>query len=67
MPKKQKSGGSAKRKPWVDPDDAPELTDEMLDRAEIREGDRIIRPGRSSLEIQLLEAQLRLARKLKKA
>jgi hypothetical protein len=48
MPKKQKSssGGSTKRKPWVDPDDAPELTDEMLDRAEISEGDRIIRPGR---------------------
>jgi hypothetical protein len=34
MPKKQKSssGGSTKRKPWVDPDDAPELTDELLDR-----------------------------------
>jgi hypothetical protein len=48
MPKKQKSssGGSARRKPWVDPDDAPELTDEMLDRAEIREGDRIIRAQR---------------------
>jgi hypothetical protein len=67
MPKKQKSGGSVKRKPWVDPDDAPELTDEMLDRAEIREGDRIIRPGRPPLDIQLLNAQLRRARKLKKA
>jgi hypothetical protein len=65
MPKKQKSGGSAKRKLWVDPDDAPELTDEMLDRAEIREG--IIRPGRPPLDIQLLSAQLRRARKLKKA
>jgi hypothetical protein len=66
MPKKQKSGGSAKRKPWVDPDDAPELTDEMLDRAEIREGDRIIRPGRPPLDTQVLNAQLRRAGKLKK-
>jgi hypothetical protein len=55
MPKKQKSGGSMKRKPWVDPDDAPELTDEMLDRAEIREGDRIIRPGRPPLDIPPLK------------
>jgi hypothetical protein len=67
MLKKQKSGGSAKRKPWVDPDDAPELTDEMLDRAEIREGDRIIRPGRPPLDIPPLNPHLRRARKLKKA
>jgi uncharacterized protein (DUF4415 family) len=56
MPKKQKSssGGSTKRKPWVDPDDAPELTDELLDRvwatAEIRHGDKIIRRGRPPLD-----------------
>ena len=31
---------------WVDPDDAPEWTDEMFDRAEIRIGDRVIRRGR---------------------
>ena len=31
---------------WVDPDDAPELTDEWFDRAEIRMGDRVIRRGR---------------------
>ena len=47
------SGGSTKRKPWVDPDDAPEMTDEFLDRvwdsAEISEGDRIIRRGRPPL------------------
>jgi uncharacterized protein (DUF4415 family) len=55
MLKKQKSssGGSTKRKPWVDPDDAPELTDELLDRvwatAEIRHGDKIIRRGRPPL------------------
>ena len=51
MPKKQKnsSGDSTSCEPWVDPDDAPEITDELLDRvwktAEIRKGGRIIRPG----------------------
>jgi uncharacterized protein (DUF4415 family) len=51
MLKKQKSssGDSTKRKPWIDPDDAPELTDEMLDRAVFRHGDTIIRRGRPPL------------------
>ena len=50
MLKKQKSsGGSSSRKPWIDPDDGPELTDEMLDRAVFRRGDRIIRRGRPPL------------------
>lgn len=31
---------------WVDPDDAPELTDEWFAKAELRIGDRIIRRGR---------------------
>jgi uncharacterized protein (DUF4415 family) len=31
---------------WVDPDDAPEWTDEMFERAEIRIGDKVIRRGR---------------------
>jgi uncharacterized protein (DUF4415 family) len=31
---------------WVDPDDAPEWTDEMFERAEIRIGNDIIRRGR---------------------
>ncbi len=31
---------------WVDPDDAPELTDEFYDRAEICDGDRILKRGR---------------------
>jgi uncharacterized protein (DUF4415 family) len=31
---------------WIDPDDAPEWTDEMFDRAEIRIGDKVIRRGR---------------------
>lgn len=31
---------------WIDPDDAPEWTDEMFDRAELRIGDKVIRRGR---------------------
>lgn len=30
---------------WIDPDDAPEWTDEMLEVAEIRIGDEVIRPA----------------------
>jgi hypothetical protein len=52
MPKKQKnSSGDSSRKPWVDPDDAPEITDEMLDRAVFRHGDTIIRRGRPQLSL----------------
>ena len=31
---------------WVDPDDAPELTDEWFDKADLKLGDKIIRRGR---------------------
>jgi hypothetical protein len=53
MVKKQKnsSGDSTSRKPWVDPDDAPEITDEMLDRAVFRHGDTIISRGRPPLNL----------------
>jgi uncharacterized protein (DUF4415 family) len=47
------SNVSTSDKSRVDPDDAPELTDELLERfaetAEIRHGDRIIRRGRPPL------------------
>lgn len=45
MPRKKKSGSTE----WVDPDDAPELDDDFFDRAEIRHGDVVIRPGRPPL------------------
>ncbi|MBV8978817.1 MAG: BrnA antitoxin family protein [Alphaproteobacteria bacterium] len=34
---------------WVDPDDAPELTDDFFDRAEIAIGDVVIRPANGTL------------------
>jgi uncharacterized protein (DUF4415 family) len=56
MPKKRKSGASA----WIDPDDAPELTKEFFDRAEIRHGDKIIRRGRPPLPSPKQAVNLRL-------
>lgn len=34
---------------WTDPDDVPELTDDFFDRAELREGDRVLRPADGAL------------------
>jgi uncharacterized protein (DUF4415 family) len=42
MAKKKRAGKST----WVDPDDAPELTDEFFRRADVYEGDRLVRRGR---------------------
>ena len=42
MRKKKSAGVST----WVDPDDAPELTDEHFTRADIYEGRKLVRRGR---------------------
>ena len=34
---------------WIDPDDAPEWSAEVADRAAIWEGDRLIRPANGTL------------------
>jgi hypothetical protein len=34
---------------WVDPDDAPEWTQEQFDRAEIAVGDKVVRPAQGTL------------------
>jgi uncharacterized protein (DUF4415 family) len=41
-------------------DEAPEMTDEMLDRAELRVGDKLIRRGRPPLEAPKKAIKLRL-------
>ncbi len=56
MPRKKRSGSAA----WVDPDDAPALTDRFFDRAEIRQGDKIIRRGRPPLKNPKQAVKLRL-------
>ncbi len=42
MPKKKPAGSLD----WTDPDDAPDLTLALLDRAEIFDGNRFVRQGR---------------------
>ena len=56
MPRKKKSGSAA----WVDADDAPPLTERFFDRAEIRQGNRIVRRGRPPLENPKQAVKLRL-------
>ena len=34
------------RRTWVDPDDAPEITDEWIEQADLRDGDKLVRRGR---------------------
>ena len=41
MPAKKRSGSTG----WIDPDDAPELTAEMLAEAEVFTGERFVRRG----------------------
>ena len=42
MPRKKRAGA----KPWVDPDDAPELTAEHFARADVYVGETMVRRGR---------------------
>jgi uncharacterized protein (DUF4415 family) len=51
---------AATKTAWVDPDDAPELTDEALDEAELYEGDKFIRRGRPKLGAPKNQVTLRL-------
>jgi uncharacterized protein (DUF4415 family) len=56
MPKKKNSGAAA----WKDSDDAPMLSDEFFDRAEIRKGGKVVRRGRPALENPKQAVKLRL-------
>lgn len=56
MPRKRKSGAAA----WIDRDDAPPLTDKFFDRAEIRDGNTIVRRGRPPLLNPKQAVKLRL-------
>ena len=46
MPRKPKAGAPA----WIDPDDAPELGADFIERANVYEGARLVRRGRPKLE-----------------
>jgi uncharacterized protein (DUF4415 family) len=43
------SASKNRRPEWTDPDDAPEITDEMLDRATVVKGGKVIQRGRPPL------------------
>jgi len=34
---------------WVDPDDAPEWSEDQFDRAEVRHGDKVLSPAQGTL------------------
>ncbi|GGK29310.1 BrnA antitoxin family protein [Salinarimonas ramus] len=54
--KGKESGGT-----WIDPDDSPEWTDEMFERADVYEGDRLIRRGRPKSEAPKVPINIRLS------
>jgi uncharacterized protein (DUF4415 family) len=56
MPTKKKIGESK----WVDPDDAPRLTKEWFERADLYHGDKLIRRGRPKSEAPKKLVSLRL-------
>ena len=45
MPKSLKTA----EEPWIDPDDAPEWTEDMFRRAAVWHGDKLIRPADGTL------------------
>jgi hypothetical protein len=48
MPKRKKAAA----KPWVDPDDAPELPKDWFERADIYIGDKLIKRGRDGPSVE---------------
>lgn len=55
----------SKKKPvikseWIDPDDAPELTQEWFDSADYYEGGKLVRPGRPKSDAAKESISLRL-------
>jgi uncharacterized protein (DUF4415 family) len=56
MPTKKKTGASK----WVDPDDAPELTKEWFEQADLYHGKKLIRRGRPKTDAPKKLVSLRL-------
>ena len=49
------------RRTWRDPDDAPELTQEWIDRANVYHGKKLVRRGRPPAEVRKVSTTLRLS------
>lgn len=56
MPKKKKDTA----RPWVDPDDAPELTEDWFERADFYDGDKLIKRGRGRPPLERPKEQVTL-------
>lgn len=56
MPKKKKDTA----KPWIDPDDAPELTPDWFDRADFYIGDKLVKRGRGRPRVEKPKEQITL-------
>ena len=54
MPMKKPAGSPE----WIDPDDAPELTAELLSEAEVFEGDTFVRRGRGRPKVVAAKEQI---------
>ena len=54
MEKKSESGAGA----WIDPDDAPELTDAFFDEAEVFHGNTFVRRGRGRPKLDAAKEQI---------
>ncbi len=46
---------------WIDPDDAPEITDNFFEQADEYHGDRLIRRGRPKVQITKKHTTIRLS------
>ena len=57
MPTKKPAG----KNPWIDPDDAPELTKDYFVRADVYRGEKLVRRGRPPLERPKQAVKLRLS------
>ncbi|MEJ0012036.1 MAG: BrnA antitoxin family protein [Bauldia sp.] len=57
MLKRKRSGARS----WVDPDDAPPLTEEHFRKADVYEGDKLVRRGRPKSEHPKEAVSLRLS------
>ena len=51
---------SATAREWIDPDDAPELTEKWFDTADYYEGDKLVRRGRPKSDAPKEALSLRL-------
>lgn len=51
----------ASQNTWVDPDDAPEWTDEMFETADLYIGETLIRRGRPKSDMKKVPVNIRLS------